>query len=136
MECTDWNVFTDACGDDLDSLTVTVSDYINFCLDTVIPEQKVKVFAHNKPWITSDIKEVLNRKKRAFASGNRDDLKAVQKEFKAVLRKGKEEYKRKLEFKLECNSVKDVWKDTCVCVCVYVSECVCLCMWVCKYVSV
>jgi hypothetical protein len=105
--CTDWDVFTDC--EDLDECATTVSDFINFCVDTVIPVKEVRCYANNKPWVTKEIKDVLNRKKAAFASGNRDELKAVQKELKRVIREGKEKYKEKLERKLDQNCVKDVW---------------------------
>ena len=85
FECTDWDVFVDACGDDLDKLTDTVSCYINFCVDSVIPTKKIRSFANKKPWLTHDINRMLNEKKRAFASGDRDELKRVQKELKTVI---------------------------------------------------
>jgi hypothetical protein len=107
FECTDWDVFTNC--DDLDECATTVSDYINFCVDTVIPVKEIRCFANNKPWVTKEIKDVLNRKKAAFASGSRDELKAVQKELKRVIREGKDKYKKKLESKLDQNCVKEVW---------------------------
>ncbi|KAK3559153.1 hypothetical protein QTP86_005015 [Hemibagrus guttatus] len=47
------------------------------------------------PWITSDIKGLLNQKKRAFMDGDQQVLKCVQRELKVHLREVKEQYKRK-----------------------------------------
>ena len=51
---------------DMDRRVSTITDYINFCRDTVIPLGTVRCYPNNKPWITSDIKGLLNQKKRAF----------------------------------------------------------------------
>lgn len=43
---TDWDLFTDACHD-LDGLTETVSDYVNFCEELIIPKKSVYIFPNN-----------------------------------------------------------------------------------------
>ena len=96
FESTDWSVFTDACGGCLTTLSDTVTEYINFCVDSIIPIKKVKSFANNKPWMTSEIYELIKRKKRAFLSGSRDRLKEVQKDLKKMIRKGKAIYRKKI----------------------------------------
>lgn len=72
MECTDWDVFVDSCGT-LDELSVTVTDYLNLCVDTVIPVKEVTQYANSKPWINKRIRELLWRKRSAFARGDRDE---------------------------------------------------------------
>ncbi|XP_070406311.1 leucine-rich repeat- and IQ domain-containing protein 1 isoform X2 [Nothobranchius furzeri] len=53
FECTDWSVFTEGCDcDDVDDIADTVTCYVNFCTDLVLPCKQVKVFANNKPWVT------------------------------------------------------------------------------------
>lgn len=42
-----------------------------------IPTRTVRCFLNNKPWITSDVKALLNNKKRAFLSGNRGSYISV-----------------------------------------------------------
>lgn len=39
----------------------------------------------------------------------KEEVKLVQKELKARLRQGKEDYRRKLELKLQQNNMRDVW---------------------------
>ncbi|KAK3531137.1 hypothetical protein QTP70_012978 [Hemibagrus guttatus] len=95
-----------------DTLHYTVvdctADYINFSMDIVVPVRTVCCYPNNKPWITSDIKDLLNQKKRAFRDGDQQELKRVQRELKVQLREVKEQYKRKLEQMLQHN-IKQVW---------------------------
>ena len=55
FDCTDWQGFFDACGDNIDELIETVSSYITFCVDSVIPSKQVVIFPNNKPWVTKDL---------------------------------------------------------------------------------
>ena len=55
---------------DMERTVSTITDYINFCRDTVIPVRTVRCYPNNKPWITSDIKDLLNQKKTAFQNGD------------------------------------------------------------------
>ncbi|KAK0146078.1 hypothetical protein N1851_014660 [Merluccius polli] len=90
-------------------MTDCITGYISFCVDNVVPAKKVKCFANNKPWITSDLKGLLNKKKKAFRDGDGELLKSVQKELRVRLRENKEAYRRKLESKLQQNNIRDVW---------------------------
>jgi len=49
------------------SVTECVTDYINFSVESITPSRSVSCFLkHNKLWITIDLKELLNLKKKAF----------------------------------------------------------------------
>lgn len=50
-------------------------------------------------------------KKRAFLTGDREELKRVQKLLKVKIKEGKECYKSKMEQKLQQNNVREVWSD-------------------------
>lgn len=56
LDCIDWDVFVNA-NPNLNSLTETVTDYINFCTDIALPSKQVKIFPNNKPWITKSVKD-------------------------------------------------------------------------------
>ena len=71
---TDWEALYQPHGDDIDRLTDCVMTYINFCDDRVVPLKSVRFFPNSKPWI-KDIKALLNEKKRAFRSGERETAK-------------------------------------------------------------
>ena len=95
LDCTDWAVFVDA-SRDVDELTDCVTDYVSFCVDNVVPKKTVKIYSNNKPWVTKDIKQVLNKKKRAFKDRSSGDMKEIQREVQNVIRKGKKEYRKKV----------------------------------------
>ena len=109
FESTDWDVLCQPHGEDIDDMTDCITEYIRFCEDTTMPARTVRCFSNNKPWITSDLKALLNEKKRAFRSGDREEQRRVQHRLRDMLRKCKDDYRRKLEAKLQQNSVRDVW---------------------------
>ena len=61
------------------AMTECVVDYINFCLENILPTWKVRCFPYNKAWITSDLKKLLNMKKKAIREGDRKLWRTVQK---------------------------------------------------------
>lgn len=67
-------------------------------MDTVVPVRTVHCFTNIKPWVTSKVKAVLNRKKRAFRRNDKEEMRKVQ-----------EELRLKLEKKLRQNSIRAVW---------------------------
>lgn len=71
---------------------------------------KLRCFPNNKPWVTSDVKALLNRKKRAFKEVDQTKLRHVQGELKIKLKEAREEYMKKGERKLQQNSVREVWE--------------------------
>ncbi|TWW54569.1 RNA-directed DNA polymerase from mobile element jockey [Takifugu flavidus] len=105
-----WDVFSDAHGEDIDNLTSCITDYINFCVENTVPTRTVWSFSTSKPWITPDIKALLKEKKRAFVSGDKEELKTVQRELRRKIRQEKDNYRRKMENQLQQNNICGVWK--------------------------
>lgn len=66
FEVTDWDVFVKDCGNDVDMLNASISGYVDFCVDSVIPVKNVRCYPNNKPWVTKDLKHFLNLKKNSF----------------------------------------------------------------------
>lgn len=109
FSCTDWSVLLDPHGQNIEEATQCLTDYINFCTDIAVPAKEVRCFANNKPWITGEVKAVLNRKKRAFRNKDTGEIKIVQKELKICSWEAKKAYKNRLEGKLRLNNIKQVW---------------------------
>ena len=99
FDCTDWNVFKDSASD-IDELTDTVCCYISFCEESAIPTKHVKVYANNKPWVTSSLKQVLMKKHSAFHNGDEDENREATKEVRAEIKRAKLQYKNKIEERL------------------------------------
>lgn len=66
FKCTNWDVFIQSCGDDLDALVDVASSHAVFCKDMIIPCKHVKVYPNKKPWVTKSIKSCLRKKRQAF----------------------------------------------------------------------
>ena len=66
-------MFTNATGD-LDELTETISEYVNFCVELTIPTKQIKLFSNNKPCITKRVKDIINKKKGLFGKENQTAL--------------------------------------------------------------
>ncbi|XP_078810597.1 uncharacterized protein LOC144994953 [Oryzias latipes] len=106
---TDWDALCTPHGEDIDGMTDCITEYIKFCEESVMPTRTVRCFPNNKPWISCDLKNLLNRKKRAFRSGDREELKRVQHQLRDQLRNGRDSYRRKLESKLQQDNMRAVW---------------------------
>ena len=61
-------------GDDINAVTECVTDYINVCVDNTIPIRTGRFFPSNKPQITSDLKELLNKKRLSDRKGSKTVL--------------------------------------------------------------
>ena len=84
-------MFIEAC-DNLDELTDTISEYVNFCTETLIPTKEIKMYSNSKHWITKSVKDIINRKKWNFKNGNPQELKLINRELKRAIRAEKENY--------------------------------------------
>nr|XP_015194569.1 PREDICTED: adhesion G-protein coupled receptor G7-like [Lepisosteus oculatus] len=96
LEATNWDVLCNPHGDDIDNMVDCVTDYINLCVHNTIPTKDIHCFSNNKPWITSNLKALLNDKKRAFRRGDKEEVKRVQRELKQKLKESKDAYRRKI----------------------------------------
>ncbi len=79
FDCTDWEMFDQMCTS-FNELTDVISSFISFCVESVIPSKHITIFPNNKPWVTKDLKGVLNKKKRVFFQGTTDEKKQVNRE--------------------------------------------------------
>lgn len=69
-----------------DGLTHCITDYINFCVANTEPSRRVRCFSNKKPWVTPELKDLLNEKKAAFTSLDKVEHKRVQNELKYKIR--------------------------------------------------
>ena len=101
FDCMEWRVFVGS-SHDVCELSDVLSEYIIFYEDCVIPRETVKIYANNKPWVTRNIKHLFNMKKKVFLKQDKNEMKEVQRELTAEIRRGKEEYQRNIEDNLKC----------------------------------
>lgn len=84
-------------------------DYITFCTDCIVPTQTVHCYPNKNLWVTKDIKDLLNDTKRAFRAGNREGVQMTQGLLRVKIREATDNYQRKLEWKLQQSSMREVW---------------------------
>jgi hypothetical protein len=108
FDCTNWDIF-ETTSTNLEEMTDVVTDYINFCVDNIVPDKTIKIFPNNKPWVTKELKSVLVQKKRAFCSGNKTKVKSIQRDIKRLTRKCKLEYKEKIEERFRASDTRQAW---------------------------
>jgi len=92
-------------GEDIEGVTHCTAEHLNFCMDIVAPTKTVRCFPNNKPWITLNVKHLLNMKKRAFKEGDQ-----AERKLKTMLGEAKDSYRGKVEQKLQENSMREVWE--------------------------
>ncbi|PIK47650.1 hypothetical protein BSL78_15480 [Apostichopus japonicus] len=98
FECTDWNVFDDP---NLQDTTTTVTEYINFCADLIIPKKSFRIFPNSKPWLSKELKSLVYEKKAAFSSGDFDLVKTKQREIKKEVKRCKKSTERNWKINLK-----------------------------------
>lgn len=108
FDCTDWNALIDSCCD-IEEITEVINSYITFCTDSVIPEKQIKIFPNNKPWVTTHLKDLLNKKKIAFMRSDREELRSIEKAVRREIQKCKLEYKDKVEKALQLGNIRKAW---------------------------
>ena len=105
---TDWEVFHE---DNINRTTEVITDYILFCVDSLVPKKTIKVFPNNKDYITPDIKNCIRRKKQAFRSNNRMELKTVQNELNRKLKAAREQHSTRVREAFANKSPKEMWNS-------------------------
>lgn len=110
FECTDWDTL---CPPDcsIDEVTDTVSSYIAFCVDHVLESKEIKIYSNTKPWITPELKKLLQERQAAFKEGDQPRVKQLQRRLEGKIRAEKRKYKEKLEDNLKKCDSRQYWKN-------------------------
>ena len=108
FDCTCWDTLFDN-SIDINTNVDVCSSYISFCTDMLVPTKSVTVFPNNKPWVTKEVKEVINMKKRSL-SCNKANIKDIQKELNTRISQAKTAYKNKVEGLFKSSNSKDAWR--------------------------
>ena len=52
LDLTDWDTFSYG---SLDEITINTNDYINFCVELVVPTKEIQIYPNNKSYVTKDM---------------------------------------------------------------------------------
>ena len=108
FDATDWDMFIDSAYD-IDELVDTVTEYIKFNTNMILPVKAIKQYPNNKPWITSELRKQIIEKHQAFKTKS-DNYREKQTEVDEAIKKAKASYKDKVEQKFKNKSMKDMWQ--------------------------
>ncbi|KAK3513874.1 hypothetical protein QTP70_032885, partial [Hemibagrus guttatus] len=109
LDCTDWDVFRSTTNS-LDEYTDTVSSYIYFCEDSIIPTCTRVSYNNDKPWFTAKLRRLRSEKEAAFRSGDRGKYKEAKYRFSEEVRKAKTEHGERMQQQFQTNDSASVWK--------------------------
>ncbi|KAK3548881.1 hypothetical protein QTP70_021256, partial [Hemibagrus guttatus] len=109
LDCTDWDVFRSTTNS-LDEYTDTVSSYIYFCEDSIIPTCTRVSYNNDKPWFTAKLRRLRSEKEAAFRSGDRGKYKEAKYRFSKEVRKAKTEHGERMQQQFQTNDSASVWK--------------------------
>lgn len=106
FDWTDWSVFQEG---SLDERTTVINDYINFCVQLLVPTKEIKIYPNNKLYVTKDIKRVINKRNLAFNNKDTATLRQTEKELRIKLREAKSKHRQDLENTFKTKNSKKVW---------------------------
>ena len=69
----------------------------------------VKIYLNNKPYITRDIKECINRKKSTFKLSDTEGVRTAHKELNQHMRAARLQYKEPADQDLSTHNSKKLW---------------------------
>ena len=109
FHCTDWDVMLT--GASLDKQVETITAYVKFCVDMLIPTKVVKTYPNNKPWVTKGIADVLKRRQEAFRRGSTEHVKRLQKEARKEILQNKKKFQHNVEDSFASNNSRQLWSS-------------------------
>ena len=109
FDCTNWDSLLDA-SNSTDEVVSTVTDYIKFCTGMLIPSSTKRIYPNHKPWISSELKTLLQEKRRLFATGQLQRVKELQRTIGKKIKLCKVDYKNRLEKNFQQNNPRVAWQ--------------------------
>lgn len=110
FETTDWDSMRATC-DSLDDYTDTVTSYIHFCEDSIVPSRTRVSYNSDKPWFTPKLKQLWIEKREAFKSGDKDCYKEAKYRFSKEVATARSHHSENMQQQISENDVASVWKS-------------------------
>lgn len=89
----------------VDNLTVSFTNQLTDATDRIFPVKSIKVHKTDKPWMTPEIKLLINHRQRAFHSGNNEAWRSLKYKVQQVITNKKRSYYK--------NKVQHLKKEDC-----------------------
>lgn len=111
---TNWDIFSGPgvlIRRSLNIFTVSVLDYINFCVDIVTSWKQIRIYPNVKPWMTPKVQSLLRAQNAAYRTGDFNAYTAAGAELRNAIRSAKLAYKTRIEARFNSASCpRQVWE--------------------------
>ena len=88
-----------------------MTNIINYGLNLIMPEQSIKIHHNNRPWINSSLKFLINRRKKALASGDITLFKLLRNKVNRKRKRCRKLYYQTKVRNLRDTKPKDWWRE-------------------------
>ena len=89
----------------------TLTDVINYGLNTIMPERSIKVHETDRPWISVQLKYLIARRQQALASGNRTFYKILRNKVNRERKRCRKTYYASKIGDLHDSNPRDWWRE-------------------------
>ena len=97
---------------DIEEYTTSVIDFINKCINDVVPTVTVHTYPNQKPWITGSIRTELKARAAAFKErdSNLDAYKKSHYALRRTVKQAKPQYRTKIESYYTGSDARRMWQ--------------------------
>ena len=96
-----------SCDDKLSNIT----DIINYGLNTIMPERSVKIHQTDRPWLNPDLKRLISKRQKAFASGNKPLFNLLRNKVNRERKRCRKVYYNNKVRDLKDTRPRDWWRE-------------------------
>ncbi|KXJ10174.1 RNA-directed DNA polymerase from mobile element jockey [Exaiptasia diaphana] len=94
-----------------ESKLTILTDIINFGLDTIMPVRSIKIHESDRPWISTQFKQLVKRRQQAFASGNTPLFKILRNKVNRERKRCRKLYYENKVKDLQNSKPRDWWRE-------------------------
>ncbi|XP_025753295.1 uncharacterized protein LOC112841966 [Oreochromis niloticus] len=110
LESTDWDTMK-AASNSWDEFTDTVTSYVHFCEDSIVPSCTRVSYNNDKPWFIPKLKKLWLERRKAFRSGDRECYREAKYRFTKEVDIAKHQHSEKMQQQISENDSASVWKS-------------------------
>ena len=88
-----------------------LTDIINFGLNTIMPVSTIKMHKSDRPWMNTNLKQLISRRQKAFTSGNKPLYKILRNKVNKACKRCRESYYVNKVKGLRDSKPRDWWRE-------------------------
>ncbi|XP_028414247.1 uncharacterized protein LOC114537304 [Dendronephthya gigantea] len=88
-----------------------LTEIINYGLNTIMPEQCIKMHENDRPWLNTRLKKMINSRQKAFSSGNRILYKMLRNKVNRECKHSRKTYYESKIGQMKDSTPRDWWRE-------------------------